>query len=66
MQIEILKKLEGRKVRIILKNNFAYSYIIFKITKDGLLEFQDKYGELLTVEPDYVSAITEINNGVEE
>lgn len=61
MQIEILKKFEGKKVRIILKNNFSYSFIVFKITDDGLIQFKDKYGEVLTVEPSYVSAVTEIN-----
>ena len=66
MQIEILKKFEGKKVRIILKNNFSYSFIVFKITGDNLLEFKDKYGEVLTVEPSYVSAVTEINGSSEK
>jgi len=61
MQIEILKKFEGKKVRIILKNNFSYSFIVFKITEDNLIQFKDKYGEVLTIEPSYVSAVTEIN-----
>lgn len=66
MQIEILKKFEGKKVRIILKNNFSYSFIVFKITRDNLLEFKDKYGEVLTVEPSYISAVTEINGSSEK
>lgn len=66
MQIEILKKFEGKKVRIILKNNFSYSFIVFKITGDNLLEFKDKYGEVLTVEPSYISAVTEINGSSEK
>lgn len=60
MQLEILKRFEGKEVRIILKNNFSYSYITFKITQDNLLQFRDRYGEILTVEPAYVSAVTEI------
>jgi len=61
MQIEILKKFEGKKVRLILKNDFNYSHVIFEITEDNLIKFSDKYGEILTVEPAYISAITEIN-----
>jgi len=60
MQIEILKRFEGKKVRIILKNNFNYSNIVFEITEDNLIKFSDKYGEVLTVEPSYISAITEV------
>lgn len=60
MQIEILKKFEGKRVRIFLKNSFSYSFIVFKITEDSLIQFKDKYGEILTVEPSYVSAVTEI------
>ncbi len=61
MNIEILKKFEGKKVRIILKNNFSYSYIQFEITEDNLIVFENKFGELLTIEPSFVSAVTELN-----
>lgn len=60
MEIQILKKFEGETVRVILKNNFIYSYIVFKITEEGLIEFEDKFGEILTIEPNYISAVTKI------
>ncbi|MCD4759343.1 hypothetical protein K8R33_00460 [archaeon] len=65
MMVEILKKYEGKKVRLILKNNFVYTNISFRITEDNLIEFQDKYGEILTVEPSYISGISEggVSNG---
>jgi hypothetical protein len=59
--LEILKKFEGEKVRIILKNNFIYSSIVFKVTDEDLIEFPDKYGEILTVEPSYISVVTKVN-----
>lgn len=61
MQIEFLKKYEGRRVRLILKNNFVYVNVIFSITKDGLIEFESKFGEFLTLEPSFISGITELN-----
>jgi hypothetical protein len=65
MMVEILKRYEGKKVRLILKNNFVYTNVSFRITEDNLIEFQDKYGETVTAEPSYISAISEggVSNG---
>jgi len=60
MKIEILKKFEGLKVKIFLQNNFVYSYVVFEITEDNLIEFKDKHGETLIIEPSFVSAVTKI------
>jgi hypothetical protein len=61
MEKEILKKFEGKRVKLFLKNNFVYSQVVFKITENELLEFQDKYGEVLTIEPSFVNGVTVIN-----
>jgi len=60
MEIQTLKKFEGKECRLILKNNFVYSYVIFKITDNGLVEFSDKHGEALTIEPSFISGISKI------
>lgn len=60
MQIKILRKYEGNKVRILLKNGFTYSNIVFTLTSDFLIEFKDKFGEVILLEPDYITGITEI------
>lgn len=60
MEIEVLRKLEGKRVRIILKNNFTYSYVILEITKDNFVSFVDKFGENLIIDPDYISAVSEV------
>lgn len=65
MELQILKRFEGETVRVILKNDFIYSYIVFRITEDNLIEFEDKFGEVLTVEPSYISAVTKIKRGEE-
>ena len=65
MELQILKKFEGKQVRLFLKNNFIYSYVNFEITEDNLLKFIDKHGEELTIEPSFVSCVTEINAGVD-
>lgn len=59
MEVETLKKSEGRKVRIVLKNNFVYSSIVFKITEENLVEFTDKFGEVISIEPSFISMISQ-------
>lgn len=66
MEIEILKKFEGRKVRLILKNNFIYNSVRFYVTQDNLIEFEDRFGEVVTVEPSYISAITKLRGDVKK
>ena len=63
MQIEFLKKFEGKIVKIVLKNNFNYTSITFKITDEGLIEFIDKTNETITIEPSFISMISELNGG---
>lgn len=60
MELQSLKTFEGKKVRIILKNNFCYSNIIFEL-RDGSVQFEDKFGDLQVIEPSFVSAISEVN-----
>ena len=61
MEIQFLRKFENQKVKLILKNNFIYSYIIFKIRDDGLVEFEDRKGDIITLEPEFISLITKVN-----
>jgi|TARA_Y100000034_G_C6651293_1_gene285083 hypothetical protein len=63
MEIQFLKKFEGKIVKIILKNNFNYTAITFKITGEGLIEFLDKTNEIITIEPSFISMISELNGG---
>lgn len=60
MILEFLKRYENKSVRLILRNNFVYSYISFKISEDCLIQFKDKYGEIITIEPSYISVVCEI------
>jgi hypothetical protein len=65
MRIEFLRKFEGRDVKVILRNNFVYSNIVFSITQEQLIKFKNRNGEVLTIEPSYISAITEKGLGDE-
>ena len=60
MEIESLRKFENRKCRISLRNGFIYNHIIFIINDEGLIEFKDRYGELISCEPDFIKMISVI------
>ena len=61
MELNFLKKFEGQKVKIVLKNNFSYSYVEFRITSQGLLEFRDRNGDIISLEPEFIVMISKIN-----
>ena len=60
MELEFLKRFEGRIVRLILNNNFVYNSVTFKITSEKLIEFKDRSGEIIAIEPSFISMITEL------
>ena len=61
MDLEFLQKFEGQRVRLLLKNHFTYSDVVFNITEDNLLEFVDRFGEMVVLDPSYISGITKIS-----
>jgi hypothetical protein len=63
MELQFLKRFENKPCRIILKNNFVYNKVIFRINSDGLLEFSDRDGDLVFVEPSSVTMISGAGNG---
>lgn len=66
MELRILKEYENKLVRITLKNNFSYTHIRFIINKNNLVEFEDKKGDMLQVEPSFVVMISKLNGGDED
>jgi len=61
MEVKFLRKYEGKEVKLVLQNNFIYSYITFRIRDDGLIEFEDRKGNIITIEPRFIALITKIN-----
>ena len=60
MDITLLKKAEGKKVSIILKNNNVYSHIKYSVTTEGTIIFKDnKNGEECYVLSEFVALIRE-------
>ena len=57
MDEETVKKYVGKKVLIILKNNFQYTAIIPEFHGSGF-SIIDKYGEPVEIECGYISLIT--------
>ncbi len=64
MEMKVLKEHEGKTVKIILKNNFLYTGIVYEITSDGLIKFEERSGETVTVEAEFIALISEWKNGV--
>ena len=62
MELAFLRKFEGKRVRLGLKNNFIYSSVVFKITSEGLVEFKDRRGDTISLEPEFIAMISQINN----
>jgi hypothetical protein len=62
MDIKTLKKYSGRKVLLILKNNFNYTTVLpAKFSED--FRILDKFGKSIVINADFVSAIREIEDG---
>lgn len=59
MERKTLEKFEGKKVRLILRNNFSYTDIIFYFSVDGLVQFEDRTGQKISLEPDFISMVAE-------
>ena len=60
MDINSLKKFEGKKVSVILNNNNVYSHIQYEVTSEGTIKFVDvKNGKGCYVLSDFVAMIRE-------
>lgn len=59
MEKNFLKKFEKKIVRIVLNNNFVYTDIVFTFNDDDLIQFQDRDGENIIVDPNFVRMISE-------
>ena len=61
MQPEILKQHEGKKCRIVLRNNYNYTGIIPKIKSDTLT-LKDKFGNLITINCGDIMVVEELGD----
>ena len=60
MDINSLKRSEGKKVSVILKNNNVYSHVTYCVTNEGTIAFKDnKSGEDCFVISDFVAMLRE-------
>lgn len=61
VDLKVAKKFENKEdIKLVLKNNFVYSNIKYKINEDGLIEFFDRRGETIRCEPSFVALISEV------
>lgn len=60
MELSFLREFEDKPVRLVCKNNFSYSKVRYKITSKGLLEFLDRNGDTIHIEPEFVSMVSEL------
>ena len=63
MELKFLKQFEEKSVRIILKNGFRYSGITFEINENGYLQFKDRNGEVIYLEPNAIDMISVMKDG---
>jgi hypothetical protein len=61
MDVEDIKKYEGKKCLIILNNNFKYTAIIPK-NIDKTFSIIDRYGKEVTINCGFVAMIQEVEN----
>lgn len=59
---EKLKKLKGKRVRLVRKNNWFYEGIIEDVIKNGII-LNDRYKGLCFFSHDDVREITQVNPG---
>jgi len=66
MKTEVLRKYEKIKhLKLVLENGFVYTDISFKINEDNLVEFVDRSGDTITIEPYFIMLVSEIKSGEE-
>lgn len=59
MNLNQLKKFEGKKVTICLVNSFKFTHVFPKISEDGLLEFFDvKEHEQVSLTPEFILSVS--------
>lgn len=65
MKVQVLKQFGLDECTIVLQSGFVYTNILFHINSDDLVQFTDRTGETIIVEPDNIIAIKfkEDNNG---
>ena len=56
MEIESVKQHEGKKCRIVLKNNYNYTTIIPKVNGNNIT-FTDKFGNIITTDCEMIGVI---------
>ena len=56
---------EGKKIKILLKNNFVYTCFIEEYFEDSI-KIKDKFGNLVIISLENISMITELNQRREE
>lgn len=59
MDVQTIRKYIGRKVLLILKNNFQYTTVIPEFNGTSF-SIMDKFGATVDVECDYISFIKEV------
>lgn len=59
MDVKIIRKYEGKKVLIILKNNFQYTCVIPNF-KNSSFKIIDKFGKEVEIECDFIGYISEV------
>lgn len=60
MDIENVKKYIGKKVHLVLKNNFRYTAIIPDFEMDSFT-IVDKFGKEIEITCDYISFLAEVD-----
>lgn len=60
MNEDIIKKYEGKRVLLVLKNNFQYTATIPKF-KETFFEIIDKFGKKIIIECEYIAYIREVS-----
>lgn len=61
MNEEEVKKYEGKKCLIILKNNFKYTATIPSI-ENNYFSIVDKYGKEVSIDVSFIAMISEVQN----
>jgi len=56
MRPEDLKQHEGKRCRLVMKNNYNYTTIILEVKGDNIT-FTDKFGNIISVECEMIGVI---------
>lgn len=57
---EVLEKYKGKLVTLFLTNRFQYSKVMFQINEAGLIEFSDRFGGKIEIEPEFIYGVMEL------